>query len=641
MNTIQFLAEWAVRSSVLILSGTLLLRALRVKNSSTRLAAWTAILCGSLAIPAMTSALPRVVLPVLRSPVVPVSAPMPTAFEPDAPLPASVDVRQVEARPTPFDWTRAALILYGVVAFALLLRLWVGLAISRRLLRTSRPTDQTTEGTKIRESDCVSAPVTLGIVRPAIVLPGVWSLWDGAKLDAVLAHERSHIRRHDPAVQLVSTLHGALLWFSPLTWFLHSRIVRVAEEVSDDAAVAVTRDPVQYAEVLLDFMKRAMPGASLVGVPMARYGKADQRIHRILDATSLSHGITRRGIAAIVAFGTPLAYVVASAHPQSPAPMRSAIAKTAPSAVVEAPVATTPETPVMIAQAAAPASAPKVVEARPKFDVASIRPCDPNAVPPGGRGGKSGGSTTRYRRNCVTVMSLIEGAYVRFADGKNRSPMLTVLTKIDGGPAWINSDQYTIEAEADGNFTPMMMDGPMMQTLLEDRFQLKVRRETREGPIYALTAAKGGSKIQSAREGPCVAADFVDSPFPFREPPPDVANMQCRFFWNARKGPNVVGAARSTTMEDLTAHLTRTMDRLVADKTGITGNVDFRLTYAPDESTPWTTTALPADGVPVAEDPAGPSIFTALQQQLGLRLEPARGARDYLVIDSVSRPSGN
>jgi uncharacterized protein (TIGR03435 family) len=70
----------------------------------------------------------------------------------------------------------------------------------------------------------------------------------------------------------------------------------------------------------------------------------------------------------------------------------------------------------------------------------------------------------------VTVMSLIEGAYVRFADGKNRSPMLTVLTKIDGGPAWINSDQYTIEAEADGNFTPMMMDGPMMQTLLEDRF---------------------------------------------------------------------------------------------------------------------------------------------------------------------------
>jgi hypothetical protein len=193
MSTIQFLAEWALRSSILILSGTMLLWALRVEDPSIRLAAWTAMLFGSLAIPAMTSALPRVVLPVLRSPVVPVSAPMPTAFEPDAPLPASVDVRQVEAPPHALRLDTRRLILYGVVAFALLLRLWVGLAISRRLLRTSRPTDQTTEGTKIRESDCVSAPVTLGIVRRRLCCLAFGSLWDGAKLDAVLAHERSHI----------------------------------------------------------------------------------------------------------------------------------------------------------------------------------------------------------------------------------------------------------------------------------------------------------------------------------------------------------------------------------------------------------------------------------------------------------------
>src|SRR5580704_13281454 len=111
---------------------------------------------------------------------------------------------------------------------------------------------------------------------------------------------------------------------------------------------------------------------------------------------------------------------------------------------------------------------------RPKFDVASIRPCDPNAAPPGGRsGGKSAGSTTRVRRNCVTVMALIEESYVRFAGSENRSPMLTTLTKIQGAPAWLSSEQYTIEAEAEGNFSIAMQVGPMMQSLLEDRFQLR------------------------------------------------------------------------------------------------------------------------------------------------------------------------
>ena len=140
-----------------------------------------------------------------------------------------------------FDWARAAVMIYVLVALALLLRLCFGLAMSLRLLRSSRATGQATEGIEIRESDRVAAPVTLGIARPAIVLPGDWRQWDGAKLDAVLAHERSHIRRHDPAVQLLSAIHRALLWHSPLSWFLHRRIVRVAEEASDDAAVAVTR----------------------------------------------------------------------------------------------------------------------------------------------------------------------------------------------------------------------------------------------------------------------------------------------------------------------------------------------------------------------------------------------------------------
>jgi sugar lactone lactonase YvrE len=351
MTPIQFLAEWALRSSVLIASGALLLWALRVKDAAIRWAAWTAMLCASLAIPALTAALPRVPLVVMRAAPARVEAPVAVDDIPLQPMrvvpPSDVgrhrrspsvskgsEVPRAVSRPDvgtkmhvvtlskPFDWARPVVTVYVLVALGLLLRLCFGLAMSLRLLRSSRATGEVTEGIEIRESDRVATPVTLGIVRSAIVLPGDWREWDRVKLDAVLAHERSHIRRHDPAVQLLSTIHRALLWHSPLSWFLHRRIVRAAEEASDDAALTVSQDRSFYAEVLLDFMQRGVRGARWQGVPMARYGRADKRIHRILDGTVLSRGVTRWSLAAILALGMPLACVVAAAHPQSaPVPL--------------------------------------------------------------------------------------------------------------------------------------------------------------------------------------------------------------------------------------------------------------------------------------------------------------------------------
>jgi len=653
MSVLVFLAEWALRSSMLILGAALLLWVLRVKDPSIRLAAWTAMLCGSLLIPVMTAVLPEVQLRVARPAVL--AAAVPAVFEEYAPVtsPVAPDAPPLQMKSAPIDWTRAAVYLYIAVAFAMLLRLSLGLLMSRRFLRRARATGNP----GIRESDRVAAPVTLGIIRPAIVLPANWRNWESAKLEAVLAHEQSHIRRYDPAVQFVSAIHRAILWFSPLSWFLHTRIVRVAEEASDDAAVAATGDRAVYAEVLLDFIQRATPQANLAGVSMARYGSPVGRIHRILDATSLSRGVTRWSFIAILALGAPLAYLAASA--QTVTVVQHAIAAPifVPSSV--------PGKPLLIAQAT-PTPAPQpAATARPKFDVASIKPCDPNAAMPGGRSGPT--PTPRFRRECVTVMTLIQDAYLRFADGTRGSPAATVLIKIEGGPAWLNSDQYTIEAESDGAFTNQMKAGPMMQTLLEDRFQLRVHRETRESQVYALTEAKGGSKIQPPKPGPCVPSDFTDSPLPFLSPPPGMENMQCAFLWEATKGPNVIVSARNVTMQEIIGSLIRTMDRPVIDKTGITGKIDFRLTYAPDDRTPNAARPLTADqrkeidniranvyngkpmpapaesadGVPAAEDPAGPSIFTALQQQLGLKLESAKGQREYLVIDSVSRPTPN
>ncbi len=314
MTTIQFLAEWALRSSILILGGALLLGALRVKDPSIRLAAWTMVLCSSLAIPALIQVLPKVPVAVVRTTARPVAEP--AVVSGAAPAPVGTASRQGNAGITRFAWARAAVTIYVLGALALLLRLCVGLAMGARLLRGSSATSRETDGIEIRESLSVAAPVTLAIARPAIVLPGDWREWNSAKLDAVLAHERSHIRRHDPAVQLLSAIHRALLWYSPLSWFLHMRIVRTAEEASDDAALAVSGDRAMYAEVLLDFMRRGVRTADWLGVTMARYGRPGERIQRILDGRSVSRGVTRWGVAAILAMGSPLAYVVVAAGPQ-------------------------------------------------------------------------------------------------------------------------------------------------------------------------------------------------------------------------------------------------------------------------------------------------------------------------------------
>ena len=302
MTTIQFLAEWAVRSSILILLGGLLLWALRVKDSSIRLAAWTAMLCGSLAIPVLTTTLPKMPVPPGRMAAFPSEV---TA------VPNSSAVNAVPIKS--FDWERAALIAYALIAAALLVRIVVGLWMSLRLRRSSRATGQEMEGIEIRESEFLNSPITLGMVRPAILLPLDWRDWDRAKLDAVLAHERSHIRRYDPAVQLLSAIHRALLWHSPLSWFLHQRLVRTAEEASDDAA-ALTCERALYAEVLLEFIGRGVRRTRWLGVPMARYGSPIERVHRVLDVKSFSRGVTRWSVAAILALGLPLIYLV-SARP--------------------------------------------------------------------------------------------------------------------------------------------------------------------------------------------------------------------------------------------------------------------------------------------------------------------------------------
>jgi uncharacterized protein (TIGR03435 family) len=178
------------------------------------------------------------------------------------------------------------------------------------------------------------------------------------------------------------------------------------------------------------------------------------------------------------------------------------------------------------------------------------------------------------------VHSLIVGAYVDFANGQRHGFSGPDRLPIEGGPAWISSERYTINAKAEGNASPEMMRGPMIQALLEERFMLKTHRETREIPIYELTVAKSGLKLQRAEEGSCTPWDPTN---PTRRL--DLGQKpycgQAGFRIN---GPNLSVEMRSVTLDDFSKWLS--LDRLVFDKTGITGRFDFRLEYALDETSP-------------------------------------------------------
>ena len=366
MTTIQFLAEWALRSSILIVGGVLLLRGLCVKDASIRLAAWVGMLCGSLLLPMLTPVLPGI--PLTRK-LLTVSAPaqsearslnaQPKALflSYDLTSPPHAAVVRGARKLTSFRWVGVALSLYFLGTGVLFARLFAGLVLSRRLSLLSRATGRSIEGIEIRESDRVTTPVALGITRPVIMLPGDWKSWERKKLEVVLAHECSHVRRKDPAVQLLSAFHRALLWFSPLSWFLHQRLVRVAEEASDDAVVAFTHDRASYAEVLLEFVQRAARtvdwrALDSQSVAMARYGKMDARISRILDSTTLSRGLPRWSLLAILVLGIPLTVVVAAsqvpvapAAPTSPVVPRAPIAPQAPVAPQSSAAPIAPEAP--------------------------------------------------------------------------------------------------------------------------------------------------------------------------------------------------------------------------------------------------------------------------------------------------------
>jgi len=235
------------------------------------------------------------------------------------------------------------------------------------------------------------------------------------------------------------------------------------------------------------------------------------------------------------------------------------------------------------------------------FEVASVKPSDPSAQ--GSQMGLSPGGL--FTATNVTLKVLIQQAW----DVRD--------FQISGGPGWLDTERYDITAKGDG---PGVSEDEMrkmpevqrnkvleefrmrIRALLADRFQLKVHRETKELPVYALIVAKGGPKIQPATEDGSPGGRLHIT----------------------RESAGVEIAGQKVFLMSLVRLLSDQVGRTVLDKTDLKGSYDFKMSFAPD---------LPESD--------GPSIFTAVQEQLGLKLDAQKGPVEVLVIDSAQKASAN
>ena len=419
-NLLTQVANPAARALALALGAGVALTAFRVKAASLRLFTWTAVLYAALSMPLLGWMLPPLSFPALAA--FQLGSGQPVPGEGDLPASAaaaslagneaqttssgtSIQISQFSGtnqkhlRRTPplaaaaspshrrsshlssLRWGTIATAIYLSIALLLLVRFGVGLFFARRLVQASQPIldprltrklsaracgSRRSEIPRVAESEFISVPVTMGALRSTILLPACWREWDDATLDAVIAHEVSHVARRDALTQRLSLLHRAVFWFSPLAWWLDRHLANLAEQASDEAALSCGADRTDYARTLLGFFEalQAAPGRVWwPGVSMAKVGQAERRLERIL-AWRGAVTVKKSTALAVIAFAIPLVYLAASVRPAAAVQGR------------ERTQAQTPP-PAQNATPAAPATAP-AEEAAPAAE-AGAAPGDPGS----------------------------------------------------------------------------------------------------------------------------------------------------------------------------------------------------------------------------------------------------------------------
>ena len=362
-NFLMALANAAARSLVLGCLVAAAIGTLHVKNARIKLFLWKGVLLAALAMPLLTLFGPtiQVAVPIpsfqerrakaegaIRQPALPhETAPqMPAKRAPRAGKPMQLETAGSPTAPwqpvapspsaarREIPWPLLAICAYLTIGLALLARVFVGIRFGKHLVRTAIPVNDsdalrilsTTSSAaglhappRLAESELISVPVMLGVRAPAILLPSNWREWDESELAAVLAHEVSHVERHDALAQRLALIHRAIFWFSPLSWWLEQHLADLSEQASDDAALAGGADRTRYAETLLGFFAELEAGPERVwwqGVSMAKAGQAEKRVDRILAwRGTMSNQLTKSLVVALVVIAAPVVALTAAVHP--------------------------------------------------------------------------------------------------------------------------------------------------------------------------------------------------------------------------------------------------------------------------------------------------------------------------------------
>jgi uncharacterized protein (TIGR03435 family) len=496
-----------------------------------------------------------------------------------------------------------------------------------RIARAARPFDKGRELEALRRAESnaglrkpiplrVSSrgiePGVFGIFRPLLLWPaGISEHLDDAQIDSIVAHEVEHVRRRDNLTAAIHLLVEALFWFHPAVRWMGARLLDERERACDEKVLENNARPETYAESILKVCTFCLepPASCVAGVSGS---DLKQRIVRIMTHRSgVGLTLVRKallGAAAGLAIVLPVGFGVLHAMQAS---ATSSVALSDVSADV------------------------------PKYEVATIKPSPAD-------------TEGRLRLMFTPDGTQISGAplqlIVRDAFGVQED-------RIIGLPGWAKTNRYDIQAKVAPEDAPKLeklkMDqrASMLVPVLEERFSLKYHHEMRELPSYALVVARGGPKLKMSA--------VTDLPADFKPPVPGDDSKAGGPGGGARvegSGPNpsrghmvhMMGPGRieaeGSEVQILARILSQQLGRTVVDKTGLTGNYDYALTWTPDTAPPPMPGGGPEGGPPhneIGNTGAGPSLLTALQEQLGLKLESEKGKVDVIVIDHIDTPSEN
>jgi uncharacterized protein (TIGR03435 family) len=443
-------------------------------------------------------------------------------------------------------------------------------------------------GIPVVSSPVLREPGVFGIFRPVLLLPaGMAEQLNEAEWKAILAHELCHARCYDNLTAAVYMLVETIFWFHPLVWWIGKRLATERELACDEEVLRLGSEPKVYAEGILKVCELYLesPLECVAGVTGSNLRRRIRAImtHRGTEKVSMAKKLAL-AVAGMAAIALPVGVGMMNA-------------------------------PAIHAESAG----------KPSFEVATVKPSADGSIR-AGPGPLPGG---RVKATSVTLKMLMAIAYnVREEN-------------ILGGPNWIATDRWNIEAKAEeGSMPPggwpewLEPDQPltlMVQSLLEDRFQLKARRESKEAPVYELSVSKTGPKMKLSDDQ---ASVVLSAELPQRggSPPRGSMRLNPRAGYLAGNGMAVAKLAGILSEPGV-------LGRPVTDKTELKGLYDFILEWTPESGQGPVAPGVSEPASPTAI--SAPSIFTAIQEQLGLKVESAKGPVEVLIIDRVQKPTGN